>query len=214
MAYSDFTLKDVTRRFQLHIEEKSDLFLEAPEVASSPLLHSLLQIYTPLALAIHTEKARSELLIAPVLVEVVTHASYPLSLFSGIDFSVAPEQGLNGICDFLLSLSSEQLFVTAPVVLIVEAKNENLKGALGQCVAEMVAAQLFNAREGNTIAAVYGVVTTGSLWQFLKLQDLQIIIDRHEYHLERIAKILGIFMHIVRAVQSGLQPSTMLEGER
>jgi hypothetical protein len=93
MAYSDFTLKEVTSRFQLHMEEKPDVFSEAPEGEVSALLQSLLQVYVPLALAIHTEKARSEFMIAPLLAEVLTHAPCPVSLFSGVDFPVAPEQG-------------------------------------------------------------------------------------------------------------------------
>ena len=207
MAYSDFTLKEVTRRFQLRTEEKPDVFSEVPEGEISALLQSLLQIYVPLALAIHTEKARSEFMIAPLLAEVLTHSPYPVSLFSGVDFTVAPEQGLNGVCDFLFSLSSEQLFITAPIVVIVEAKNENLKGALGQCAAAMVAAQLFNEREGHSIPTLFGVATTGSLWQFLKLHEKTLTIDRREYHIERVAKILGIFMWMIRTAEEVLVQS-------
>jgi hypothetical protein len=75
------------------MEEKPDVFSEAPEGEVSALLQSLLQVYVPLALAIHTEKARSEFMIAPLLAEVLTHAPCPVSLFSGVDFPVAPEQG-------------------------------------------------------------------------------------------------------------------------
>ena len=102
------------------MEEKPDVFSEVPEGEVSALLQSLLQVYVPLALAIHTEKARSEFMIAPLLAEVLTHAPCPVSLFSGVDFPVAPEQGLNGVWDFLFSLSAEQLFITAPIVVIVE----------------------------------------------------------------------------------------------
>ena len=42
MAYSDFTLKEVTRRFQLHTEAKPDEFSEVPEGEVSALLQSLL----------------------------------------------------------------------------------------------------------------------------------------------------------------------------
>jgi hypothetical protein len=210
MAYSDFTLKEVTSRFQLHMEEKPDVFSEVPEGEVSTLLQSLLQVYVPLALAIHTEKARSEFMIAPLLVEVLTHAPYPVSLFSGVDFPVAPEQGLNGVCDFLFSLSAEQLFITAPIVVVVEAKNENLKGALGQCAAEMVAAQLFNEREGHPIPTLFGVATTGSLWQFLKLHGKTLTIDRREYHIERLAKILGILMWMIRTAEDALVQSEVV----
>jgi len=98
-------------------------------------------------------------------------------------------------------------FITAPIVVIVEAKNENLKGALGQCAAEMVAAQLFNEREGHPIPTLFGVATTGSLWQFLKLRGKTLTIDRREYHIERVAKIVGILMWMIRTGEEALVQS-------
>jgi hypothetical protein len=130
-----------------------------------------------LALAVNTEKARSETIISPVIIEIKNIFTEEISLFSGVDFNgvdfnVEPEQGLNGVCDFIISKSPEQLFITSPVVTIVEAKNENIKLGLGQCVAEMIAAQLFHQKEVNYIDSIYGVVTTGNImWKFLKLQD-------------------------------------------
>jgi len=67
---------------------------------------------------------------------------------------------------------------------------------LGQCAAEMVAIQLFNEREGTSVPAVFGCVTSGSLWRFLKLEDSALTIDRPEYHLRDVAKILGILVTI------------------
>ncbi|MFM8005054.1 MAG: hypothetical protein ACKO86_08930, partial [Dolichospermum sp.] len=90
------------------------------------------------------EKARSEMIITPILLEVRRKANYQISLFSGTDFNVDIERGLNGYCDFVISRSKEQLTINAPVLIIVEAKNENIKGGLGQCAAAMLAAQLFN----------------------------------------------------------------------
>ncbi|MFM8004268.1 MAG: hypothetical protein ACKO86_04805, partial [Dolichospermum sp.] len=80
-----------------------------------------------------------------------------ISLFSGVDFNVDNQQGLNGFCDFLISLSKEQLFIRAPVITLVESKNENLKLGLAQCIAEMLAAQLFNEQKQNAIKIVYGL---------------------------------------------------------
>ncbi|EDN66523.1 conserved hypothetical protein [Beggiatoa sp. PS] len=99
---------------------------------------------------------------------------------------------MTGYCDFILSQSPEQLFIKAPVVMLVEAKNDNIKNGLGQCVAEMVAAQLFNQQEQNPITTIYGTVTTGTNWQFLKLTDHQVEIDLNEYYLSEIDQILGI----------------------
>src|SRR5262249_12460946 len=138
MAYSDFTLQEVAQRFQLVIEEQHNLFGAVPEVIPGDFLCALLDENVPLALALSTEKARSELMIAPVLVEVRKLARRQISLFSGADFPVDATQGLTGVCDFLIAQSREQFFIHAPVVAIVEAKNENFKAGMGQCSASML----------------------------------------------------------------------------
>ncbi len=199
MSYGDFTLKEVQHRFQLQLAEPLDWFAEAPELEPSPLLRANLQENIPLATAINTEKARSELIIAPVLVEVRARLEHRISLFSGVDFTVDPEKGLNGVCDFLLSKSPVQQFIDVPVVTVFEAKNENLKSGLGQCAAAMVAAQLFNEREGKALAALFGCITTGTLWRFLQLAGGTLTIDQREYHIERVPKILGILVRMVSA---------------
>ncbi|MEY3222884.1 MAG: hypothetical protein RLZZ203_1740 [Cyanobacteriota bacterium] len=197
MAYSDFKLQEVVRKFGLTINEKVDLFADTPERESSTILDAILKNNIALALAINTEKARSEMIIAPVLIEIKNLFSEEISLFSGVDFNVEPEQGLNGVCDFIIGKSPEQLFITSPIVTIVEAKNENIKVGLGQCVAEMIAAQLFNQKEGNDIDVIYGIVTTGNMWKFLKLQNQIVYIDFSEYYIKDIQKILGILSNTI-----------------
>ncbi|MBE9250253.1 hypothetical protein IQ226_14065 [Dolichospermum sp. LEGE 00240] len=192
MAYSDFKLQEVVRKFGLTINEKVDLFADTPEREASAILDTVLKTNVPLALAINTEKARSEMIIAPVLIEIKNIFTEEISLFSGVDFNVDPEQGLNGVCDFIISKSPEQLFITSPIITIVEAKNENIKVGLGQCIAEMIAAQLFNQKEGHYLDLIYGIVTTGNMWKFLKLQDQVVYIDFSEYYIKDIKKILGI----------------------
>jgi hypothetical protein len=199
MAYSEFTLRDIERDFQVSIREASDLFAAVPEATPSALLQSLLQVYTPLALAINTEKARSELLIAPVLVEVREQMQHCISLFSGVDFTVEPLKGLAGVCDFILAKSPQQQFIHSPVVAVVEAKNENLKSGFGQCIAAMIGAHLFNEREGNGVPTVFGVVTSGTLWRFLQLEQAVVTLDQQEYHLRQTGKVLGILLHLVRS---------------
>jgi len=135
------------------------------------------------------------MIITPILIELRKQAG--LNLFSGVEFEVESKQGLTGYCDFILSHSPEKLFVAAPVIMLV-AKNENLKGGLGQCIAEMVAAQIFNEREGNEISTIYGAVTIGTIWQFLKLTDKGVEIDLTEYYLTEIEQILGILVNAVK----------------
>ncbi|MDD1458104.1 hypothetical protein MEN95_24960, partial [Dolichospermum sp. ST_sed7] len=194
MAYSDFKLSEIIQKFELTLNEVSGLFGDVPEEESSDLLTTILKENVDLAVSINTEKARSEMIISPILLEVRRKLNNEISLFSGIDFNVDNQQGLNGFCDFLISLSKEQLFIRAPVITLVESKNENLKSGLAQCIAEMLAAQLFNEQKQNAIKIIYGAVTIGTIWQFLKLEDKTISIDLTEYYIKDVKKILGILI--------------------
>jgi hypothetical protein len=198
MAYSDFKLSEIIQNFGLTLNEVSGLFGDILEEECSDLLTTILKDNIDLAVAINTEKARSEMIISPILLEVRRKLNYEISLFSGVDFNVDNQQGLNGFCDFLISLSKEQLFVRAPIIILVETKNENLKSGLGQCIAEMLAAQLFNEQKQNAIKIIYGAVTIGTIWQFLKLEDKVISIDLTEYYIKDVKKILGILINAIK----------------
>jgi hypothetical protein len=192
MSYSEFTLESVQTAFDLTIAERANLLNNSPLAESSEFLNQLLKEFVPLALAMNTEKARSELIIAPILVEVRKKYLDKASLFSGVELNIDRDSGLNGVCDFLLSRSPSQLMLKAPVVVVVEAKKENINGALGQCIAEMWAAKLFNQQHQNDISVIYGAATTGNDWKFLRLRDRLVEIDLTEYQLSNIDKILGI----------------------
>ncbi|MEN9224375.1 MAG: hypothetical protein Q6M54_02785 [Thermostichus sp. DRC_bins_24] len=194
MAYSDFTLSSVCRAFDIILQEGHSLFESIPGTEVPDRLNSFLQRYVPLATAINSEKARSEFIIAPVLAEVRELADRQLSLFSGKEFNVDPSLGLTGYCDYILCLSPEQLFIKSPVMMVVEAKNENIIGGLGQCLASMVAAQMFNQTEGSQVSVIYGAVTSGTNWRFLTLEDKTSSIDSIEYHISQLEKILSILL--------------------
>ena len=198
MAYGNFTLAQLKKTFGLSFQESSGLFSTLPSVEGSEGLIETLAEGVDLAVAIGTEKARSEMIITPVLLELRRLFKKEISLFSGVDFTVSPEQGLNGVCDYLISRSKEQLLIQSPVIMLVEAKNENLKVGLPQCIAEMIAAQQFNIQEDNEIEAVYGVVTIGTTWQFLRLKGQVVEIDLKQYPItESLSKILGILSSAV-----------------
>lgn len=192
MPYSSFTLSKVKSDFGLVTQETQDLFAEIKAIAPSELLTLTLKDQLPLASAINTEKARSELVIMPILIEVRRLLHNQISVFSGSSFEVAPDQGLEGRCDFILSRSPEQYYITSPVCTIVEAKNESISSGLGQCIATMVAARLFSHQENTPIDRVYGAVTTGTDWKFLKLAGQTAFIDVNAYYIKEVAKILGI----------------------
>ena len=197
MPYSSFTLESVLQAFPLEKVNVQGLFSAIEPMEPSALLTKMLERNVPLATAINTEKAKSEMIVSPVLVELREQLERRISLFSGVDFNVDSENDLTGVCDFLISLSPWQRFVEAPVITLVEAKNDSLTNGLGQCVAEMVAAQRFNAEKGNAIPRVYGVTTTGVMWQFLKLEGQTLHMDMDVHTIERCDKLLGILASMV-----------------
>ncbi len=198
MAYSDYTLSEIKEKFQLAIEEQTNIFTDVIEEKISDFLNEILEENIPLALAIHTEKARSEMIVTPILIELRKLLNHRISLFSGVEFNIDKEKGLNGVCDYIISLSKEQLYVSSPVISVVEAKNDNIKSGLAQCAAEMIASRIFNEQKGNRINAIYGIVTTGSNWRFLKLDDI-LYIDVREYYIEQLGKIMGIMLQIINS---------------
>jgi hypothetical protein len=203
MPFSNFTLGKVKSDFSITTIETEILFPQITPVPPSELLTLNLKENLSLATAINTEKARSELIIMPVLTEVRRSLRGKVSLFSGADFNVDTERGLNGTCDFILTRSAEQFFITKPVVTIVEAKRENIPSGLGQCIATMLAAKQFNEQEGDPVDTIYGVVTTGTDWKFLKLVQQNAYIDSSDYFISEVDKILGILV-------STLQPESEL----
>ncbi|MFM7886815.1 MAG: hypothetical protein ACKPCM_09025 [Pseudanabaena sp.] len=177
--------------FDLSVEDTAHLFSRVLPIAPSDRLTEILNEGLDLAIATSTEKARSELLISPILMEVRRILHKQISLFSGNNFDVEPKRGLNGFCDFILSASATQSVITAPVLTVVEAKENDLRSGLGQCIAEMVGAQIFNQRRG-LVHTIYGTVTTGTTWRFLKLDQQTVYIDLTEYFINQLDLILGI----------------------
>ena len=198
MAYSNFTLGQVRKAFELETVRKWGIFADIAPVEPSALLTAVLERNMPFALAMGTEKAKSELIVSEVLVELCVHFDNRVSLFSGIDFNVDASKELTGVCDFLVSLSPEAFELEAPVIALVAAKNSDVKLGVAQCAAEMVAAQRFNAEQGNSIPRVYGAITSGTDWLFLKLEGKTLHIDMRIYTLERCDRILGILASMVR----------------
>jgi hypothetical protein len=196
MAFQNFSFPQVEQDLGLTLAD-TDLFSTIPAATVRPEFLAQVIEGANLASAINTEKARSEFVIAPVLLELRRLHAGRLGLFSGIELNADPARGLNGVCDFVITRSPRQHVVSAPLITIIEAKNDNLRMGLGQCIAAMVAAQLINQSAALPIDAVYGAVTTGSAWKFLRLRGSEVILDLVEYHIESLGKILGILGHIV-----------------
>ncbi len=198
MPYNKFTLRKVVEDFSLQIVEGDTFIPQLESVAPSELLRETLADSLPWAVAVGSEKARSEAIITPILLEIRRRLNRQVSVFSGEDFTVDVDAELSGRCDFLVSRSAEQLFIKAPAVIIIEAKKEDTKSGLGQCVAEMVAAQRFNEKAKESIPVIHGCVTSGTAWRFLKLEGQTVTIDLTDYPLPPVDRILSIFLWMLR----------------
>lgn len=193
MSYSDFkTIEQAVSILELTVEDIPHLFSQVAPIEPSQRLKETLDESLDLASSISTEKARSELIITPILLEIRRTFNNQIGYFSGNTFNVDESKGLTGACDFILSASSNQSLVTAPVLTLVEAKNNDIRIGLGQCLAQMVAAQIFNGRKGMERQVVYGVVSTGTNWKFIMLENNVVKIDLTEYFITQINQILGI----------------------
>jgi hypothetical protein len=191
--YSQFKHKDIPA---LGLSLKQRAFLPSfTPIEASDFLKLTLQINTKRMR--NTEKAKSEFIIAPILYEIARKNEDRISFFSGDNFDVDKNLGLKGFCDFLFTKVPDSSVIEEPVFCIAEAKNDNLEKGVPQCIAEMYAARLFNNRQNKPIDVIYGCVTTGYLWQFLKLENQTVLQDTTVFSLSELDKILGILQSIV-----------------
>lgn len=193
MSYSEFTLELVERVLGIRTEE-TDLFPAPVPRAAPDWLPGMLGRGTKLALI--SEKARSEFIVAPILLAARDLSGGRFAIFSGQRLDVDPASGLSGECDFILALSPAVPPLHAPLMTVVEAKKNDIESGLGQCIAQMVGARRFNDASGRALAPVFGCVTTGEAWQFLKLEDRTAQFDRRRYYLDNIEGILGVLFAI------------------
>lgn len=145
-----------------------------------------------------SEKARSEYIVAPILLACSELSGGEITVFSGSRLDADAARGLVGECDFLLARAPAIPSVHAPILAVVEAKKGDIEAALGQCLAQALGAQLWNEREGKPLPAIYGCVTSGDVWQFLRLESSTAFIDDRRYYLDNLPGILGVLAAIVR----------------
>ena len=144
-----------------------------------------------------SEKARSENLVHPILMYLCTYNQYQFSVYSGIELNVDAEQDLNGECDFMLAKGEPNPRLNMPLFCLIEAKDQDIKRAVPQCVAQLYAATLHNQKRGHHFPYLYGCVTTGETWCFLKLAEKTCWIDVDRYYHLQLKDLLGVLQSIV-----------------
>jgi hypothetical protein len=199
MAYSSFKLKEIERIAHLK-EVVTSLFSNVLPLSPSNWLKETLSKSSHLVPK--SEKSRSELLIMPLLLEILDYNNYSFTIFSGESLDADFARGLNGECDFILSKGEKSYTIQSPIFALVEAKQNIIENSLGQCVAQMVGAKIFNETDGNKVDVIYGCVSNGTEWQFLKLENDTIFIDDKLYFFNELNVILGILNSIVKSSMS------------
>ncbi|TAE93527.1 MAG: hypothetical protein EAZ70_05725 [Runella slithyformis] len=194
MAYSKFTLVSVKKQFGL-VDKTIELFESIQPFEPSAWLSESLK--RAKSLAYFSEKSRSEAIVMPILIELKTISTRPFAIYSGAILDVDKKQGLNGEIDFILGYSTQNFEVEAPIFCMVEAKDNDIEMGIGQCVAQMIATRILNEKEGYSNEKIYGCVTTGEDWQFMKLEENTILFEQNRYYLRNLEEILGIFKQII-----------------
>jgi hypothetical protein len=141
------------------------------------------------------EKAKSEFIVAPILAEI-WFRNKNFKPLSGLTFNVDVSKGLKGVADFLISNDPNAQELDSPIMCIFEAKNDAIEDWYGQCGAEMYAARLFNEKQGNNIQIIYGAVTNGFTWLFLRLEGQTLFIDSQRYGTANLPQLLGAIQKI------------------
>jgi hypothetical protein len=202
MPYTDFTLDTITTTLGVSVEP-ADLFPTLPPCPVPQWLRELLD--RGIRQVLLSEKARSEFIVVPILLACEELGRGPISIYSGQRLDVDPGRGLIGECDFILSAASSLPALRAPLMIIVEAKKHDIEGGVWQCLAQMVGARIFNERAGRASAPVYGCVTNGEAWQFLRLAEQVAEIDVRRYYINDVGEILSVFRKILGS--GGAEPS-------
>jgi hypothetical protein len=208
MAYSDFTLESAMRDLGLN-EVRADLFAGVKPVPMSGWLRETLRRTRDLGILSASEKARSEFLVAPILTELAESNAPNVALYSGKRLDAKPEQGLSGECDFIISRGALQRTIQTPILALVEAKKNDIELGLGQCIAQMAGARIYNEERDQSFAQIFGCVTTGENWQFMCLSEVLVTFDLQVRYLDQVEDILGILQYIVdsyREPSEGIKP--------
>jgi hypothetical protein len=195
-GYSSYSLKSVKKKFGLSSINKI-LFGNVTPIEPSDWLKMSIQRGKKVATI--TEKSRSEWIVAPILLEMKALNMDKLGILSGENLDIDKDASLTGECDFVFSLNPFAQFIETPIFCMIEAEKNDISTGMGQCIAQMIGARMLNEQDGIHFPVIYGCVTTGWDWKFLKLEGSMVTIDEDLRYLGELPNLLGIFQAIIDA---------------
>ncbi len=115
MGYSNFKkIKTVSKKFNLDVK-MSRFFDNVQIVEPSNWLKECLVMSEMMPLT--NEKTKSERIVSPILLEVVKSYAEKITLFSGENIDIRPEDDLSGACDFFFALHPQNRSLTCRLFL-------------------------------------------------------------------------------------------------
>lgn len=194
MSYQKFTLETLKEQFGLD-NKQQNLFVNIAPVKSSNWLSEALVMGRKNP--IKSEKAKSEMIITPILLEMKKQNNDFFTIYSGDTLEVDKSLGLTGECDFIISKNTQSFTISYPIFALIEAKRNDFDLGIDQCTAQMYGAWLYNQKYNQNIPFIYGCVTTADEWLFIKLEKNVFYIDMEKYFIKELETILGILQYII-----------------
>lgn len=194
MAYSQFNYKRVRQELNVH-NQQTVLFPTLESIEPSEWLEKTL--HKTQYFALFSEKARSEAIVFPILTEITEKNNYKISLYSGAILNADETRGLNGECDFILGSGLQDFEIETPLFCMIEAEDNDIEKNIPQCIAQMEGARIYNEKDGKPTPIMYGAVTTGTEWQFLKLENNICWIDLTRYYINDLPALLGALQAVI-----------------
>ena len=195
MAFTDFkSIPQVQEAFNIKYTEED--YIDYDEIEPSKAFLEEFEFSRRNIDVFSSEASRCENVIYPIIRDVYKNYVGKYALWS--HKSIFHDPVLSGIPDYMISTKSElgKTILGLPVIVVVEAKQNNFTEGWGQCLAELVAVQKINK---NEVLPVHGIVTDAELWHFGKLVGHLFTKNETVLAISELKKVFGAISYLIRS---------------
>ncbi len=194
MAFTDYKNLTILKAKHPQIIVNSENFI--PELPEKEVKISLKE-----DIAFNLEAYRSnefyacEALVSPIL-RYVWQNMYFKDINMWTHQGIKYDDDLVGVPDFMFTHLDQKQYeiLSYPIITTVEAKADNFVEGWAQCIAQMLACQKLNTKP-NVI--IYGIVTTGKVWEFGKLEGNICIKNTNVCSIDELPKLVSIISYLL-----------------
>jgi hypothetical protein len=188
MKFSDFqNFEQVIAKYPLHVQQEE--FLPEASVELPNWFRENLRFSLDMKSVGESEVFFRENFIFPFL-QQAWKRHQRLKLWANKPLALNGE--LAGEPDYLISARIEGVvnkLINKPLLAVAEAKKEDFEKGWAQCLAEMIACQRLNQNEA---VVIYGIVSTGLVWEFGKLAGNVFAKHPLAYSISEPEKVMGL----------------------